>query len=103
MRNSCKSSSPWDKAILPRHEVDDAVIGDRSCAHRFTHFRLSISGLGQLVCFASAVGTSDNHRRIKLEKVFFVHADRARRPADLRTPAQGRAARYPRHARLGEV
>jgi hypothetical protein len=44
MRNSCKSSSPWDKAILPRHEVDDAVIGDRSCAHRFTHFRLSNSG-----------------------------------------------------------
>src|SRR5215813_13952188 len=28
MRISCKSSSPWDRAILPRHEADDAA----SCA-----------------------------------------------------------------------
>jgi hypothetical protein len=58
MRISCKSSSPWDKVILPRHEGDDgrALIGDWAPGHPSLHSTSGSRFLARLVvCFASGI------------------------------------------------
>src|SRR5215475_9035785 len=98
-RISCKSSSLWDRAMLPKHEADDGLrlmIG-RTAVASFSSVSRFLAR--PVVCFDSGIAAPALVTRYRAPSSHQAGEDplgtcansRARQPLDLRTPAQGRA------------